>query len=338
MNKNQSKIHAKNPIDVLRSRFWYEGIKQKMGFTSAYQLEQFFERQAPKNINELSGSTQSILFRNKWSKYALGINVPKNQKLLRQVENHVPGSTRELNHPLWKILKLEDKCVDHLDQWFQELEPQVQAIIYRRSSSDKSSLPHLIRQKHPLLVSQRLIQQCSLDALAALFLYWQDSIHLNKIREAEYLVHFIYRVLLMLGMEFCNRQVAESVFELFRQKVFERMDWQDRRFAVDVNLYFEGIKVLELMLYRKPFSSWTERCRAMARLLDGKHGFDIQFGLGILLLPNWRMGPPTIQQWDRWHKEYKAWLQIWISLRKATKGRVPNDALWHSLVEWIQPD
>lgn len=328
MHKTQSKILTRNPIDILRVRFWYEGVKLKMGCTTAYQLERLFEPLT-------AGVDNRTPFRNKWIRYATGKHTPRDS-LVRKVEKQVAGSSKELNHPLWGILRLEDQCVENIDTWFEKLEPRVQAVVYRCLSDDRHA-PVLIRKTFSSVLCQQLVRLGSLDALVALLLYWYMSYQLDKMDEARFLARYMYRLLLMIGMEFRHRHVAEAVFEIFRIKVFERTDWQNGVFALNTRLYDEGIFSLYLALYQvkdlKPFSSWQARCRAMTLILDGKRGFDAYYGLDILLMPNWQDGPPTEKQWSDWHDYYRTWLWGWIHLYIGTNGRFPDDELWNKLLQ-----
>ncbi|WP_156943064.1 hypothetical protein [Pseudogulbenkiania sp. MAI-1] len=96
-----------------------------------------------------------------------------------------------------------------------------------------------------------------------------------------------------------------------------------------------GVHLLYCLLYKikdvNPFSSWFARCQTMQALLNGKKGLDVQFGLQILLLPDWRDGPPTRKQWWLWRDRYLYWLWGWTHLNRGTAGRIPNDTLWHEL-------
>lgn len=139
----------------------------------------------------------------------------------------------------------------------------------------------------------------------------------------------------MLGMEFRQRHMAEELFLMFRAKVFKRTDWQDGRFALDEDLYVRGVHLLHCQLYKvrdlNPFASWFACCQAMLALLNGKMGLDVQFGLQILLLPDWREGPPTREQWERWRYHCLHWLWSWMHLNRNTNGRTLDDALWDEL-------
>lgn len=134
--------------------------------------------------------------------------------MVRKVEKQVAGSAKELDHPLWDILKFEGQCVENIDKWFEKLEPRVQAVVYR-CSFNKSASAVLIRKTFSFVLCKQLARLGSLDALTALLLYWHESYRLDKMDEVRFLARYMYRLLLMIGMEFCHRHVAEAVFEVF---------------------------------------------------------------------------------------------------------------------------
>jgi len=139
----------------------------------------------------------------------------------------------------------------------------------------------------------------------------------------------------MLGDEFNRRQMAEEVFLVFRQEVFDRTEWEDGCFSIDENMFLRSVCLLHALLYKaldlKPFASWKSRCLAMYHLLDGLKGFDVKFGLGIVLLPNWPDGPPSRKQWEEWNRQWQHWQWGWTHLNRGTQGKIPNDTLWEEI-------
>ncbi|WP_439894425.1 hypothetical protein ACS7SF_23005 (plasmid) [Ralstonia sp. 25C] len=182
---------------------------------------------------------------------------------------------------------------------------------------------------------RRLVKLGNLDALTALLLLWLEARHHDRLEDMRQLAGLLYQLLLMLGMEFHRRHMAEELFLMFWAKVFDRTDWEDGRFALDEALYVRGVHLLYCQLYKvrdlNPFASWFARCQAMQKLLNGEKGLDAQFGLQILLLPDWREGPPTRKQWGLWRYHCLDWLWGWTHLNRNSNGRIPNDALWDEL-------
>lgn len=313
-------------VDVLRVRYWYEGVKRQMNCSTAYQLERLFEPLAAISVDERTP------FRNKWIRYETGKHTPR-ANLVDLVEGRVPGSSKELSHPLWEVLRLGDASVPRLDAWLEKLEPRVQTALYRKPY-DGMTAPNW-RLAFSMSMGRRLVKLGNLDALAALLLLWLEARHHDRLKDMQQLAGLLYQLLLMLGMEFVQRDMAEELFLMFRAKVFDRTDWEGGRFALDETLYVRGTHLLYCLLYKvrdmHPFSSWFARCQAMQALLNGKKGLDAQFGLQILLVPDWRDGPPTRKQWWLWRQHNLHWLWGWVHLNRDTSGRTPDDALWDEL-------
>jgi hypothetical protein len=313
-------------INRLRTRYWYVGVKQKTGLTNAYQLERHFE---PLTKTDIDSRTP---FRNKWSKYQADKSKP-GPALTSLVDAKIPGSARELNHPLWDVLRLGERVLPKIDSWMETLESRVQAIVYPPPKDPMHVWK--LRQPYTPTLSYKLVKLGNLDALTALLLYWLESKRFGNNDDNQCQVHCIYQLLLMMGMDLCGRNIAEELFMLFLASVFNQTEWGDRRFGINPVHYLRGVELLEGVLYQvpdlKPFSSGTARCQAMCLLLSGKRGYDVHYGLNVLLIPNWQLGPPTEQQWGVWLDDYRCWQWGWLHLNRGTHGRLPDDKLWELL-------
>jgi hypothetical protein len=319
---------ADNPYDRrlinrLRTLYWYIGLQRKTQLTTAYQLENHFEPQG--NIETPA--------KNKWSKYPAGKHKP-GPTLIALVDAKAPGSAREINHPLWEVLRLGDRALPKIDVWLEKLEPRVQAIVYRSSKEGGISIAKQ-RQSYSLQLSRRLVKLGNLDALAALVLYWRESKQTNNHVNNQWQARDIYRLLLMMGMDFQERRIGEELYVVFLAQVFCQTDWGDRQFAVNSNHYMQAVALLNDVLCQvpklMPFASWANRCRAMALLLQGQYGLDVHFGLGVVLSPNWQYGPPTEQQRDLWQIDFMQWQWGWMHLCLESVGFYGRDWLWIEL-------
>lgn len=312
-------------VDVLRVRYWYEGVKQQMNCSTAYQLERLFE---PLEAPSVDARTP---FRNKWIRYEAGKNTPR-PNLVDLVEKRAHGASKELNHPLWEVLRLGER-VGRLDAWIEKLDPRVQTALYRKSQ-DSLAAPNW-QSVFSMSLGRRLVKLGNIDALTALLLLWLDAQRSDRFEDMRQLAGLLYQLLLMLGMEFDRRNMAEEVFLMFRATVFDCTDWEAGYFAVDETLYMRGVHLLYCQLHKvqdlNPFTSWFARCKAMQTLLSGKRGLDVPFGLQILLLPDWREDPPTTKQWELWRNHYMHWLWGWTHLNRNTTARILNDTLWDEL-------
>jgi len=314
-------------INLLRVRYWYEGVKQRTGLATAYQLERHFE---PLTKTEIDKRTP---FRNKWSGYQAGKHKP-GAALTNLVDAEILGSARELNHPLWEVLRLGERVLPKIDDWMEKLEPRIQAVVYYQPEG-MTALK--LRQPYSSALSNRLVKLGNLDALTALMLYWLESKQTEQAANMRYQARGIYQLLLMMGIDFCDRNIAEELFVVFLARVFYQTDWDDRLFAINPVHYVRGVERLYCLLFEvsdsRPFSSWTARCRTMYQLLDGKYVLYIKIGLGIVLMPNWQYGPPTEMQWKAWHSDFIGWQWGWIHLNQGTIGTYGSDSLWKALAK-----
>jgi len=332
--KLQLQQFADNPFDhrlinLLRTRYWYAGLKQKTGLTTAYQLECHFE---PLDKTKVDTRTP---FRNKWSKYQNDKHKP-GPALISLVDSKIPGSAREINHPLWRILQLGDRALPKIDIWMEKLEPRVQMIVYCPS---KDSSVSLVKQRQPYSsgLSRRLLKIGNLDALTALVLYWRESKQRGNYTDNQWQARDIYRLLLMMGMDFGGRNIAEELYVVFWAQIFNQTDWEGRVFGINSTHYIKAVELLFFMLYDvpelKPFSSWTAYTKAMVHLLEGRSGLSVKIGLDIVLIPTWQYGPPTEQQWRLWQRELMEWQWGWLHLCMETIGSYGQDWLWVELAK-----
>jgi len=173
--------------EVLRVRYWYQGVKQRTRCKNAYQLERRFEP-----LTKVAPDTRTP-FRNKWIRYQAGKHTP-HARLIDLVEAKQFGTAAEFNLPLWQVLQLPGHDPQTVDDWFMELDPQVQSSIYKQPHEGVSAIR--LRLAYKPALGRKLVKLGNLDALAALLLYWREEsvcdqpIHLCQIAED------IYRLLL----------------------------------------------------------------------------------------------------------------------------------------------
>lgn len=311
---------ARDPVEILRVRYWYQGVSQRMRSGSAYQLEKHYE---PQKFLKIDGRIQ---YPNKWIKYQIGKITP-GRKLVRLVECENPGTERELNHPLWEVLRDGKSVFGEIDRYFERLDPYVQIASYGRSKDGAGGAKRKSAVDDNL--GHRLVRLASLDALTALLLYWVESREYGRQKDSILLARFIYEALLIMGMEFIRRDMAEEMFLIFRAEVFEKTDWEDGHFDTDYDLYVHSILTLNGLLSQveelDPQASWSEQVLAMQNLLRGKIGWDVRFAMRIELAPNWDVGPPTHQQYILWNKRHCLWRWGWRHLNRGTQGYFLDD-------------
>lgn len=89
-----------NTVEMLSLSYWFEGLRQRTGLKTSYALELHFE---PESFRRNTNGTIRH-YRSKWSRYEQNLITPK-AKTLNRVELLAPGSTRDLHHPLWALMR-----------------------------------------------------------------------------------------------------------------------------------------------------------------------------------------------------------------------------------------
>lgn len=310
-------VARRDPVDTVRVRYWYEGVRRSVRSRTPYQLEKLLE---PESFTKADGRTH---YRNKWTRYAQGQHTPQ-QHLVDRVADRVLGSERELNHPLWSILKAERISSRQITTWIERLEPRVQTAIYRRPHDGQGAA--LLRLAYTSTLGRRLVKLGNLDALACLLLYWHESSSAGP-DEGGRPAERIYQLLLILGRDFARRRIAEDIFMLFQTRVFARAVWEHGRLCMDGKLYQKSATVLYFLLSQvggmPPLPSWAQQVRTMLHLLEGKQGFDVKFAMAPVWEPDWRLGPPTRETLDRWIQSRRLRVWGWSHLRAGTIGKFP---------------
>ena len=310
-------------IENIKVRYWFTGLMQRSGCKAASRLEKIVEPLSDPKIDPRTP------LRNKWKNYKKGINTPRSS-LLKKVEVKFPGSSKEINHPIWEILKLNNPCMDDLDKWFLQLSPKFQAVVYRSSNGDIAN--SCTRKKVSEKLIEKLCKLASLDSLAALTLYWVEAKNNGQHDKEVLLATGIYQILLMLGKDLMSRKIADPLFLYIRSIIFEKTNWGGGYFAISPFEYLWCSTMLYESVNRNPrfrhTSNWPLKCTGMYRLMNGENGLDFKFCLSPLILPNWDSGPPTNKEWNYWTHRYAEWTWGWIHLSLDYDGMYPDDFLW----------
>lgn len=270
----------RDQADVLRVRYWYEGLRQRMGLATAYKLEQHFE---PESFRKQDGITSN---RCKWQRYAAGRHTPQ-AKLATRVDARVPGSLQELQHPLWAILKQQPSRTALSEAFLQRLKPDVQAVLFEPVGGIEV---YWQRARVTVVLMRKLERIASLDALAALTWLLRESLAQGCRKNTERLADSIYTVLLIMGIEWQSRGLAEPLLTLFAQRILPLGAPPHRRFCMSGSDMLECSAALNLIVYqttdgKRRSLSWLQRVHIMRRLLAGMTGFDVVHALAPQYIP-----------------------------------------------------
>ncbi|OMQ32278.1 hypothetical protein [Pseudomonas putida] len=276
-NYCEKKATRRNPIETLRVRYWYEGLKARTFLSSAYALEQHFERESfQRNSN---GTIRH--YRSKWSGYEKDLNTPKS-KTLRRVEHLAPGSTRELEHPLWEIMRSVDHKNIDADAYMRTLSVDVQAVVF---SSGFSGLSAYSKRES---VTQRLLdkleKRVSLDCVACLICLVLEATEQKRIVTAVKVALTLHNVLLMIGVELQARHIALPFLDWVIEHILPLGTLPHLKVWMISSDYVHASAHLNAMVYqnedrRGKSLSWPQRAKVMQKLIHGKMGMDVEYAM-----------------------------------------------------------
>jgi len=292
----------RDQADVLRVRYWYEGLRLRSGLATAYKLEQHFE---PESFRKQDGITSS---RCKWQRYAAGRHTPQ-AKWAACVDARVPGSLQELQHPLWAILKQQPSRATMSEAFLQRLKPDVQAVLFEPVGGVEV---YWQRARVTVVLIRKLERIASMDALAALTWLLREAIAQGNHKAAQNLARSLYTVLLMMGIEWQNREMAEPLLKLFAQRILPLGSPPHRRFCMSGKDMLECSAALNLVVFqttdgRRRSLTWLQRVHIMRRLLAGMTGFDVVHALAPQYIPAGTDVPEKVihrleqdESWRQW--------------------------------------
>jgi hypothetical protein len=264
-------------IDTLRVRYWYEELRLRTRLETASDMEYYFEGESFKK----NAKGAVAWYRNKWSRYANGQHVPQ-AKTLRRVEAREHGSTRELHLPLWEVLDVSNTRVMQDDSFLRRLDPEIQAVIWARSSS--GMLTCYGRAAITQLLLEKLERRASLDALACLTWLLRESSMLGGSENTLKIARALHNVLLMVSIELHTHKTGLPLLGLFIRDILPLGLERHFKMWMIVSDFMQASARLNLLVYNtehgyKRSLSWLQRVKIMQRLLKGDFGLDVQFAM-----------------------------------------------------------
>lgn len=264
-------------IDTLRVRYWYEELRMRTGLETASDMEYYFEKESFKR----NAKGAVAWYRNKWSRYANGQHVPK-AKTLRRVEAQEHGSIRELHLPLWEVLDASNTRVMQDDSFLRRLDPEIQAVIWVRSSS--GVLASYGRADITQVLLEKLERRASLDALACLTWLLRESFMQDEQQTTLKIARALHNVLLMVSIELHTRRTGLPLLGLFIRDILPLGLELHFKMWMTEDDFMHASARLNLLVYNtehgyKRSLSWLQRVKIMQRLLKGDFGLDVQFAM-----------------------------------------------------------
>ncbi|MBU0526621.1 MAG: hypothetical protein KKC24_01205 [Gammaproteobacteria bacterium] len=274
---SEKKSPLRSPIDSMRTRYWYEGLKQRTHLSTAYALEKYFEKESfQRNSN---GTIRH--YRSKWEGYDNDLNTPKS-KTLKRVELLAPGSTREVEHPLWEIMRHVAKKGIELDSYMRKLSVDVQEAVY--SSGFSGLCAYSKREPITQRMLDKLEKRASLDSVACLICLILEAIQQNRDSSAVKAVNTLHNVLLMVGIELQSRHIALPFLDWVIEHILPLGVLPHLKVSMASSDYVQASAYLNAMVYqnksrRGKSLEWPQRVKIMHRLIHGKMGMDVEFAM-----------------------------------------------------------
>lgn len=251
--------------------------------------------------------------------------------LIASVERVAPCSSAELNSPLWKILLIKDMTIRRVGRYIGLLEPKVRRAMFNWTRAKVDGTQNHVRYSQ----GRTLVRAGSLDALAGLVLMWEVYRHEGRDEDMRTLADLIYKCMMIAGEAFKARGLAAEFFAVFYAKVFEKTVWENGRFVLSAEIFAQSVGMLNDTLFtvedEGPLQSKEDIRRVKQGLMYGQKGFDCRFGFGVLVFPDWKVGPPTRPQYEKSMLKLLQWMWGWVHLDNQTHGRFPCDDLWKRL-------
>lgn len=323
-NNSGVKINPKrHPAETLRVRYWFEGLRQRTKLTSAYALEQYFQKESFRR----SSDGKILHYPSKWSRYEQDVITPKS-KTLRRVELLAPGSTRELEHPLWMVLRNMQRKSFSPEKMMRDLSPEIQAVVFSSGFSGLSSYS----EREPVTgrLLDKLERRCGLDSVACLLCLLLEAAEQKRLSRIEKTTRALHNVLLMMGIELQARAVAVPFFDLMIANFLSLGDSPYIKAAMTSRDYIEASAYLNLMVYQNPQNrnknlTWAQRVKVMHQLIHGKRGLDVEFAMRPLFELRGVMDETPIELVEKNERESKSRAWGWHCIRSGVSQNLPPD-------------
>lgn len=274
------------PADVLAAVAWCEMVKYLFGVFTAHQVEVILAQKNGRLAADVS---------KKWNKYEIGNHTP-GKEVIAEVDAIHSGTARFINHPLWRILRMQPIDQDKVNSWLRELLPTVQQICFDHRLNRIAIGKRMLR---------RLERQGSLDSLACLTALLREALWLEDHGSAWLIAESLYRMLLMMLYRYDLNAIAEELWLLYRDELFNKVCYKGLGYRFDdFDIFDYSHQLVRLMLAFEDIGIFhgageKEEACEMQELMNGKYGFVATF----------LFSPPVGPVEPRCQKTEKAYLE-----------------------------
>lgn len=210
-------------VDEIRTINWFHCLGDELGTHIPRDIQRFLEpRTSEKDIRG------DYIRNNKYLEYSQGLHVPK-ASLVTHAEQLVAGSSWELNHVLWSVLRHKTSIQGREHAWLRHLVPEIQVLVFGSNNEI-----HLRGGRHFLGSFER---RASVDSLTALTVLLRMNHERGDFEQVWECAKSIFRVLLMLGNQFDERYIATRMFQLYLERIFNLVKWNGFRMYLETYNY-----------------------------------------------------------------------------------------------------
>lgn len=277
-------------VDSMRTINWFNCLCEELGTYKPREIQRILQPHIIENRDDVKN--------NRYLEYSQGMHVPY-PALVLCAEKLVKGSSWELNHVLWSVLRHETSVQGHATEWLHQLVPIIVGLVF------DSRHDICLRGDRHFLGS--LERRASMDSLTALTVILRLNHERGDYEQVWECAKSIFRVLLIIGSDFNKRGISERVFTLYRERVFNLARFNGCRMYLE-NCNYPGLSGAfhELSEHLRQRSSHA-RDRKMAsyyamQILNGQRIQSSQKFFEPLIGPDLDIGPPTLESIDRYRQ------------------------------------
>lgn len=278
-------------VDPIRTINWFNCLCEELGTYEPREIQRILQPHIIENRgNEIKN--------NRYLEYSRGVHVPY-PALVLCAEKLVEGSSWELNHTLWSVLRHKTSVEKYAHEWLHQLVGIIQSLTFGTRNDI-----HLRGDRHFLGALER---RASLDSLTALTIILRLNHERGDYEQVWECSKSIFRVLLIIGNEFNNRDISARVFGLYRERVFNLARFNGRRmYLEECNYPVLAGAFHELSEHLRQRSSHA-RDRKMAsyyamQILNGQRMQSSKKFFEPLIGPDLDIGPPSPENLDLYNK------------------------------------
>lgn len=329
----QSILHAtpRHPATkVLATAAWYAEISNRVGAETSYQVEKILE---PEGFRQ--NAEQEPNHRNKWHRYQIGSQSPQ-RNFVEKINKILPGSSRLINHELWKVLDLKKLPEGYPNEGFYKVNPEISRLMFKCNPFTGIYCRKPMGTR--LLWSLKL--NSGVDALACATLLFFEHFKNGRSKYIVEIANSIYCILAISCVNSHLNTVAGELFNIYRERIFSKVERNGCGYILDDFDFDWRIRELDRFashLKNNYLIGWCDRkaqVRELTRILHGYYGIALK---NALVMPFWPLQPSSKEN-EQNYKEMEKWNDYCIIGKEMLKNERYISSLPLSWPGWKEFD